>query len=106
MANVLVKSRGLSHIFGGDIQVRLNVRDLSEIIQELGRRYPKFRRLMSSGSTGLEYIFLLNDKVILNEKSVLHDGDEVTILPVIEGGAGSGVQVNISGNLDFTTSLS
>ena len=87
----------LQKITGGEAEVKADGSTLSELLEDLERAYPGIRaRICDEGGKVRRFI-----NVYVNEEDVrflqleetpLKDGDEVSIIPAIAGGAGDSIE--------------
>lgn len=77
---------GLKDIVGGDLEERFEGAEVTveQLKQQLANAHPKLEPYL----TGLAVA--INEEYILGDDELLHDGDEVALIPPISGGAGSG----------------
>ena len=85
----------LRAVTGGAAEVQATAATVSDLIDDLGRRYPGLReRLLEDGGDIRRFINVyVNQEDIRfldGAKTVLKAGDEVAIVPAISGGASRG----------------
>ena len=76
---------GLKDIVGGDLEERFEGAEVTveQLKQQLATAHPKLEPYLSGLAVAI------NDEYILGDEELLHDGDEVALIPPISGGASS-----------------
>jgi molybdopterin synthase catalytic subunit len=76
---------GLKDIVGGDIEETFDAAEVSveQLKLQLASAHPKLEPYLSGLAVAI------NDEYILGDEELLHDGDEVALIPPISGGAAS-----------------
>ncbi len=76
---------GLKDIVGGDLEARFDGAEVTveQLKQQLATAHPRLEPYLSGLAVAI------NDEYILGDEELLHDGDEVALIPPISGGAGS-----------------
>lgn len=76
---------GLKEIVGGDLEEHFDDTEVtvSTLTERLAQTHPKLEPYLSGLAVAI------NDEYILGEDELLHDGDEVALIPPISGGAAS-----------------
>lgn len=82
----------LQVITNGEADVKVDARNISELLEALDQAYPGMKERLSDGGRIRRFINIyVNDEDIrfLNkEETALKDGDNVSIVPAIAGGRG------------------
>jgi molybdopterin synthase catalytic subunit len=87
---------GLKDIVGGDLEESFEGADVTvELLkQQLATNHPKIEPYLSGLAVAI------NEEYILGDDELLHDGDEVALIPPISGGAGTPRYLVTSEELD------
>lgn len=82
----------LQVLTNGEADVKVDARNISELLEALDQSYPGMKERLSDGGRIRRFINIyVNDEDIrfLNkEETALKDGDNVSIVPAIAGGRG------------------
>ena len=88
MAKVTVKIVGLSHLTGGEKEIRLEATNIMDVLEKMKDRYVRFsqKAFLSDGELHPGIRMLINSKLTSNLTRKLKHGEVLVIFPTFGGG--------------------